>query len=225
MPAAPLVGLCSNLADRAAKVARGVDDSARRSRCALLLADGSCQNTAMNQAAGPYAAPSRDFGPTDAPAGRIAPVLASRRARFGARFVDSLLFYSPGFAIVVLVALRKEWSGEQLAWLVIGLETPVFILQSVLISVRGQSVGKLLAKTRVERLDGRLPGFVRGVLVRDLLMLCVVAIPGIGYVIGLANALFVLRADRRCLHDLVADTRVVQLPPGGSLDAGSASCA
>ncbi|MCY1389879.1 hypothetical protein D9M71_46890 [compost metagenome] len=37
-------------------------------------------------------------------------------------------------------------------------------------------------------------------------------VPVIGVLLVMVDYLFIFRADRRCLHDLMAGTRVVQLP-------------
>ena len=44
---------------------------------------------------------------------------------------------------------------------------------------------------------------------RYVLVMLVMAIPIIGQLLGLADALFIFRSDRRCVHDLLAGTKVV----------------
>ena len=44
---------------------------------------------------------------------------------------------------------------------------------------------------------------------RYVLVMLVQAIPMIGQLLGLIDALFIFRGDRRCVHDLIAGTKVV----------------
>jgi uncharacterized RDD family membrane protein YckC len=96
-----------------------------------------------------------------------------------------------------------------MSWLVV-----VLLLGNViLLTVRGQSVGKLLTGIQIVRAsDGGRAGFVKAVLLRWFLFAIIESIQFIGPVLTLANIFMIFRQDRRCLHDLVADTRVVKVP-------------
>jgi uncharacterized RDD family membrane protein YckC len=61
--------------------------------------------------------------------------------------------------------------------------------------------------------DGGNPGFVRAVVLRNLLPGFFAAIPCCGGLFFLADHLFVLNEDRRCLHDWMAGTKVVDILP------------
>jgi uncharacterized RDD family membrane protein YckC len=95
----------------------------------------------------------------------------------------------------------------------------VWLGQSYFIATRGQSVGKMLLKTRIVALDGSPASFVKAVLLRTWLFILIAQVPwaGGGSVLG---ALLIFGPDRRCLHDYVAGTRVVlashkaRPPPG-----------
>ncbi|APY30450.1 TPA: RDD family protein [Neisseria meningitidis] len=102
------------------------------------------------------------------------------------------------------------------------------VVQIYYMSRDGQSLGKKIMRIRVLKTDGRNPGFVGTVLVREIAWSVLVAI--IAAVIGLAvgdngeNAinllaflanfvlLFMVKRDRRTLYDILADTVVVKLP-------------
>lgn len=78
---------------------------------------------------------------------------------------------------------------------------------------RGQTVGKILLGIRIVRVDTlEKGGFVTNVLLRTLLNNLIVSIPIAGLLYGLADALFIFRDDRRCLHDKIAGTCVVVAP-------------
>jgi uncharacterized RDD family membrane protein YckC len=117
--------------------------------------------------------------------------LASRVDRFWASLIDWWIFVSP----VVLVdggsALTR--SVACVVWL--GALAYQFALAQ-----RGQSIGKQLRGLRVVRTDGTAVSLPRIVFVRNALA-----------VIAPVDALFIFRRDERCLHDLLADTKVVNV--------------
>ena len=90
------------------------------------------------------------------------------------------------------------------------------IVQIVMLSIRGQTIGKRLLGIRIVRnLDGSNPGFARAWLLRSLVvgligMLIGTLLPMVGNLFPIVNYGFIFRADRRCLHDLIADTKVVK---------------
>jgi uncharacterized RDD family membrane protein YckC len=88
-------------------------------------------------------------------------------------------------------------------------------LQACLLSFRGQNIGMLLTGLRVVRYsDGRPAGFLHGALLRFLAPVSLMFIPGYVSFLGLmflcVDYFFIFRADRRCVHDLIADTKVVK---------------
>lgn len=79
------------------------------------------------------------------------------------------------------------------------------ILQWNLIATRGQTVGKFVCCIRIVTMSGGLPGFVNGVILRNWVRVLLGAIP----FFGLIDILFIFGESRRCIHDLIAGTRVV----------------
>lgn len=87
----------------------------------------------------------------------------------------------------------------------------VLIIQAILVTRRGQSLGKMLLKTQlVDAQTGQLPGFVRGVLVRMIVPLGIRIIP-VGNLFLLMDAIFIFREDRRRVVDHLARTIVISL--------------
>ena len=83
------------------------------------------------------------------------------------------------------------------------------IYNLVLLWLQGQTVGKRAMHIRIVRLDGSPAGFGRAVLLRTF-------IPGLltvltGGVFGIVDCCFIFREDRRCIHDLIAGTKVVRV--------------
>jgi uncharacterized RDD family membrane protein YckC len=76
----------------------------------------------------------------------------------------------------------------------------------------GQTIAKRWLGLRVVRSDGSRADLPRIVFLRNLLPGVIGAVPFIGSIFQLADSLFIFRADRRCIHDHIADTIVVQLP-------------
>lgn len=103
--------------------------------------------------------------------------------------------------------------AEGMVWVWAGL-TAVLLLQALLIVLRGQNLGKLLVGARVVRAETGAPaGFVHGVLLRFALPVTLMFVLNVFFPLGLLFLLvdyfFMFRADRRCLHDLIAGTKVV----------------
>jgi uncharacterized RDD family membrane protein YckC len=86
------------------------------------------------------------------------------------------------------------------------------VLQATLLTVRGQTVGKILTGLRVVRArDGSPAGFLHGFLLRGFLPRCLRHVPLFGALFWLVDNCFIFRDDRRCLHDLIAGTKVVKV--------------
>ena len=86
----------------------------------------------------------------------------------------------------------------------------VAIYQWVLITRTGQSLGKKWTGIRIERIDGGRVTFGSGVVLRNWVPKVMGAVPYLGMLFHLVDCLFIFREDRRCLHDHIAGTRVVQ---------------
>lgn len=90
----------------------------------------------------------------------------------------------------------------------------LLVLQSVLLTLRGQSVGNILVRTRIVRSPGGEPvGFLRAFLLRGCLARVLRHFPLIGGLFWIVDVCFIFREDRRCLHDLIAGTKVVNVLP------------
>ena len=161
------------------------------------------------------------------------PELAGRLTRLTAVSLDTLIgivIASPGALILggpfleaVVAKLRgqePDFPEIELGRLLIGLAVLGFatfalqLFQIYLVSTRGQTLGKRFFGIRIVRAsDGSNPGFARAWLLRALVPGIIGMLPTIGSVFTIVNYGFIFRADRRCLHDLLADTRVVKVNP------------
>jgi uncharacterized RDD family membrane protein YckC len=145
---------------------------------------------------------------------RPAPVLAGRGARLAAAILDSVLVLIPFIPLAILSVnetMGRSGVGAMAQFAFFGLLlVALAITQIVLLATRGQSIGKILRRIRIVSIvDGSNPGFARTCLLRGLVCNLIGAIPWVGWVFSLVDVCFVFRDDRRCVHDLIAGTRVV----------------
>jgi uncharacterized RDD family membrane protein YckC len=182
----------------------------------------------------PYEPPSADLN-----VGKEAPTsegdLAERGTRFVAKMVDGLMALALMLPAIVPVmrsaasgAAGAPSAGGNLAFFRgfwasgLGMAAGVAYLalvglQAYLIATTGQSIGKRWFKIKIVKLDGSRVSFGTGVLVRQWLISLLQYIPGIGSVTSLNDVLFIFRADRRCVHDFLAGTKVIQLKGAPSI--------
>ena len=86
------------------------------------------------------------------------------------------------------------------------------VVQTVLLCRRSQSVGKILFGLQIVTVrDGAPAGPVRAYLLRGLLTWTLEWIMGISIFYLMFDSFFIFREDQRCLHDLIAGTKVVRI--------------
>ena len=150
-------------------------------------------------------------------------VLASRWERLGAAIVDTILafvmvipFMYLGFASVdePQYASQYEWLfDESLTGAVVTTAytfVAFLLLHGVLLARYGQTIGKKIVGIKVvDFKTGQLLSFNRIVGLRYLPLWIAQSIPIGGGILWLINALFIFAADKRCIHDHIAGTKVV----------------
>jgi uncharacterized RDD family membrane protein YckC len=161
----------------------------------------------------PYAAPQARLTDTHDVAGDSE--LASRSTRLGAAIVDGVIGIAIAFPLMYVsgvwnYVVRGENPplGLTLAMGALGF-LGFLLIHGYLLMTNGQTVGKKLAGIRIADLNGAVPGFATLILRRYLPISLVAQIPVAGPYVPLLDDLFIFRADRRCLHDLIAGTKVV----------------
>jgi uncharacterized RDD family membrane protein YckC len=151
----------------------------------------------------PYAAPSADVN-TGFAAAEAA--LAGRGARLGAALLDSLVIMV--VPVIALMATGGSKDPSPIGLLIAGVWfLGVAIYQIVLLSSRGQTLGKKWLGIKIVRMDGGPVSFGSAFLLRYLVGQ---GLMGIIPFYGLVDPLFIFREDRRCVHDMVASTKVVE---------------
>lgn len=105
-----------------------------------------------------------------------------------------------------------NWTGPIIAGVLL---LALTIANLYFLTTRGQTLGKMVCKIKIVDLAGQNPGFVKAFLLRSLVPGIIGAVPFLGPFFSLADPLFIFREDRRCIHDLIAGTRVVTAPKQG----------
>ncbi|HTL99159.1 MAG TPA: RDD family protein [Holophagaceae bacterium] len=133
--------------------------------------------------------------------------LASRGARLGASLLDGVI---AGGTIGVVAAISIPLGNRSVAFISMGLAILGLVaLNLFLLHKHGQSLGKRIVGIRIVRNDGRRASLGRIVGLRILPVAALRFIPLIGPFTALLDVLFIFRDSRKCLHDDLAGTLVV----------------
>jgi uncharacterized RDD family membrane protein YckC len=141
--------------------------------------------------------------------------LAGRWIRFAAAFIDGLIGLGASLPIMHVFGVWDHISKNQeppmgLMITVSAINFAVFLLlHGYFLKTNGQTIGKKLLGIRIADLDGGVPPIGRLILCRILPVSLVSFIPVVGRFLPLVDVLFIFRSDRRCIHDLLAGTRVL----------------
>lgn len=178
-------------------------------------------------ASGGYPPPGREINPYAPPTAGPPPLqqyygqqpywqpyeLAGRWTRLGAAILDGVISLVVALPGLVLIFMSIDSGKEDQMWLGLGVAVIGVLILAVyqwyLIATRGQSLAKKWLHIRIVKLDGCLPGFVHGVLLRAWVMSLITNVPYVGGIVGLVDLLMIFGQERRCLHDLIASTRVI----------------
>lgn len=175
----------------------------------------------MNQpnANNPFTPPSAAVTPPPDGGGE----LASRWARLGAALLDgiigSVVVYAPVLVVGAPAVFASVITHQPFVFTtaIIGALATSFLLVVALLVVTilfvakyGQTVGKRIVGVRVVRTDGSKAGIGRIFWLRNVVNLLPSLIPFIGAIYSLVDILFIFSDSRRCIHDLIADTKVVR---------------
>jgi uncharacterized RDD family membrane protein YckC len=174
----------------------------------------------------PYAPPQAHIIPNNTVSGLQ---LASLGNRLLAVILDGLIalpLMIPMIIGMVMISKVDDMSGNAepdispLAIGLIGLSAVLFIgllvYNLILLATRGQTIGKKLMSIRIVTYpDGANPGGVKTILLRVFVNGLIGAVPVLGPIYSLVDICFIFREDRRCIHDLIAGTQVVQGQPPG----------
>ncbi len=134
--------------------------------------------------------------------------LATRAQRLLAAVVDGILSFGATSVVAAILKVEFDPAAGRVQGGLFFSAMPFTVLQWALIAIRGQTIGKLAFQIKIVRLDGSDVGFLRGVVLRTWTVLLASLACGL---LGFVNVLRIFAQDRRCFHDLLAGTEVVQL--------------
>ena len=181
----------------------------------------------MNEASDSYAdsteapaEPVEDYNPYQPPEAMVADLdavdleelpLAARRTRLAARFIDGFLFALLFLLAAFLAGFFEGSDNAEAMASTIGLilALALFVIQVVYLVMHSQTLGKKAMGIKIVRNDGSRASGPRLVVLRELVYLFGGFIPILGPIFSLVNPLFIVGVEQRCLHDYIADTKVV----------------
>lgn len=142
--------------------------------------------------------------------------LASLSERFLGSLIDGIIMlvivlpimFATGYFTAISTG-QQPGIGTMVLYVLMGFG--IFCLvQGYPLAQSAQTWGKKVVKTRIVDLAGGQPSLGTLLGKRYFPVQAVSAVPVIGNVLALVNVLFIFRSDRRCVHDLIAGTRVVK---------------
>ena len=145
---------------------------------------------------------------------------ADRGTRLVAAIIDAvlglgLIGIAAALLIPALLASRKNGGVDSGSLAIVAFVVVVGFLVMAIWNIvwlykYGQSIGKRVMKIRIVRNDATRASLPRLLFLRILVPSFIGAIPFIGRIFSLVDACFIFRDDRRCIHDILADTVVVK---------------
>ncbi len=138
--------------------------------------------------------------------------LASRWLRLVGAIVDIVIVSVVWWGTWAAMGRPLDFEGltawDMVIWSVY--EWAIYLaVNGYLLHKKGQTVGKVLAGTRIVGLDDRLVSLLRLFVLRVVVYGSLNFIPVVGSYLFLLGVLLIFRRDRRCLHDHFAGTKVV----------------
>lgn len=154
-------------------------------------------------------------------------MLATRVERFAGALIDGVIGLAIGAPLGIGLALLLMFvAGMEPTGIAYQVVTPILgsvlgaatflLVQGYLLSTKGQTVGKLVMKTRiVSQSTGQILPIGDLIVKRYLIYWVLPAVPFVGNFLialfALVNALMIFRENHRCLHDEIAGTNVVKI--------------
>ena len=138
-----------------------------------------------------------------------APDLGERGDRFLANLVDNFIVFLPMMGAGIVAAIfSRSGALAGMAFLLGTLATLGVLVYQIYLAQYGQSIGKRMRRLRVVRTDGSPASLGRILLLRNFVPWIIGSFCGL---FGIVDALTIFTDERRCIHDLLADTKVIKV--------------
>ena len=141
--------------------------------------------------------------------------LASRWKRLWASMLDGLIMSTVTMPVMYFtggfdgIAKGIEPSFEY-SLMIAGLGIAIFIIINIKLLVNnGQTIGKKVLGIKIVDMEGNLPGLKKHLFKRYAVYFLPGQIPFGGPIFSTINILFIFGKEKRCIHDLVAETKVI----------------
>jgi uncharacterized RDD family membrane protein YckC len=142
-------------------------------------------------------------------------VLANRWKRFWGGIIDGLISMAITFPVMHLTGYWERIENQTISvtdivvLAVFGFFVFVF-LHGYLLDKYGQTIGKKIVGTKIVSSESNAILPLWKVIVARYLPISIAAqIPIVGGFLSLIDSLFIFREDKRCVHDLIAGTKVI----------------
>jgi len=140
--------------------------------------------------------------------------LATLNERFTGSVVDGLILVIPLLPFMFFLGFFNNPEGMDFGktalFGIIGFGLHALINYRFL-SQTGQTIGKKVAKTKiVDAVTGEKPDIKSLLLKRQGFQQVLGIVPVISMILTLIDLCFIFRKDRRCIHDFVANTKVIK---------------
>lgn len=155
-------------------------------------------------------------------AGPVEGKLATRGLRLIAFAVDigivwviSTFSFRFLYGSIFTIDFRRVFTGDGqylqfLFFILVGFTILIyFLVNGNYLRKYGQTVGKKLIGIKITDKDGNVPPLTKSYVVRFFIPAVVSALPFFGIIIWLADVLFIFGKKRKCLHDHIAETKVL----------------
>lgn len=142
---------------------------------------------------------------------------ASLGKRFQAMVIDVVIMmccifpYASSLGLVEIAEKQSAIPPELAVKLVVFQIVMFFVLHGFFLHQYGQTIGKRLVGIAIVTLDNQKPPLLNLILQRYVSQWLMGMVPVIGILLRLADVLFIYRPDRRCIHDHLAKTKVIDL--------------
>lgn len=163
----------------------------------------------------PYQPPTTQVLPS-APELQAAGREATRGSRLAAAFLDGLLILAVLVPLQWALGVYDDFPAyqkdhlRQALWGLGGFALTLAI-NGYLLATRAQTVGKAALGIKIVTMDGTNADFWRIVTRRILPINVLSMIPVVGAFLPLVDSVAIFGSDKRCIHDRLANTRVVRV--------------